>query len=102
MGSEATKGKGPVAGGDVVVFEERGGRVRPVVAETATTAADGRTYQVEYFNLDAVLSVGYRVNSKLGAEGPWSRPKAETPARVVDALERPVSVENHFDWSSRW
>lgn len=37
-----------------------------VVAKNATTAADGKTYQVEFFNLDAVLSVGYRVNSKQG------------------------------------
>jgi hypothetical protein len=29
-----------------------------VVAKNATTAADGKTYQVEYFNLDAILSVG--------------------------------------------
>jgi prophage maintenance system killer protein len=35
-----------------------------VVAKNATTAADGKTYIVEYYNLDAVLSVGYRVNSK--------------------------------------
>ena len=34
-----------------------------VVAKIATTAADGKTYQVEYFNLDAIISVGYRVNS---------------------------------------
>lgn len=34
-----------------------------VVAKNATTAADGKTYQVEYFNLDAIVSVGYRVNS---------------------------------------
>ena len=34
-----------------------------VVAKNATTAADGKTYQVEYFNLDAVIAVGYRVNS---------------------------------------
>ncbi len=37
-----------------------------VVAKTATTAADGKVYQVEYFNLDAIISVGYRVNSILG------------------------------------
>ena len=37
-----------------------------VVAKNATTAKDGKTYQVEFFNLDAVLSVGYRVNSKQG------------------------------------
>jgi prophage maintenance system killer protein/prophage antirepressor-like protein len=34
-----------------------------VVAKIATTATDGKTYQVEYFNLDAIISVGYRVNS---------------------------------------
>ncbi len=39
-----------------------------VVAKIATTAADGKTYQVEFFNLDAILSVGYRVNSKRGTQ----------------------------------
>lgn len=34
-----------------------------VVAKYATTATDGKTYQVEHFNLDAIISVGYRVNS---------------------------------------
>ncbi|MBP9726026.1 MAG: virulence protein RhuM/Fic/DOC family protein [Gammaproteobacteria bacterium] len=34
-----------------------------VVADFATTAQDGKVYQVSYYNLDAVLSVGYRVNS---------------------------------------
>ena len=34
-----------------------------VVAKNATTAADGKVYQVEYFNLDAIISVGYRINS---------------------------------------
>ena len=39
-----------------------------VVANFATTAADGKTYQVEYFNLDAIISVGYRVNSLRGTQ----------------------------------
>lgn len=39
-----------------------------VVAFFATTASDGKTYNVEYFNLDAILSVGYRVNSKRGTQ----------------------------------
>jgi len=38
------------------------------VAKNATTAADGKSYRVEYFNLDAILSVGYRVNSKRGTQ----------------------------------
>ena len=28
-------------------------------------ASDGKTYQTKFFNLDAIISVGYRVNSKL-------------------------------------
>ena len=36
------------------------------VAKFATTARDGKTYQVDYYNLDMVISVGYRVKSKNG------------------------------------
>ena len=39
-----------------------------VVAFFATTAADGKNYNVEHFNLDAIISVGYRVNSKRGTK----------------------------------
>ena len=40
----------------------------PVVAKFATTAADGKTYQVEYYNLDVIISVGYRVKSQRGVQ----------------------------------
>jgi prophage maintenance system killer protein len=46
------------------IFKEGELNRNSVVAKNATTAADGKVYQVEYYNLDAVLSVGYRVNSK--------------------------------------
>jgi hypothetical protein len=39
-----------------------------VVAVFATTADDGKVYQVEHFSLDAVLSIGYRVNSRRGTQ----------------------------------
>ena len=39
-----------------------------VVAKNATTASDGKTYQVEYFNLDVIISVGYRVKSMRGTQ----------------------------------
>ena len=41
---------------------------RSVVAKLATTAADGKTYQMEYYNLDMIISVGYRVKSYRGVE----------------------------------
>jgi len=37
-----------------------------VRAKIAHTAADGKEYQTQFYNLDAILSVGYRVNSKQG------------------------------------
>jgi len=39
-----------------------------VVAENATTTADGKTYTVAYYNLDMIISVGYRVNSRRGVQ----------------------------------
>ena len=39
-----------------------------VVAKNATTAADEKRYNVEYYNLDVILSVGYRVNSMKGTQ----------------------------------
>ncbi len=39
-----------------------------VVAKIATTASDGKIYQVDCYNLDMIISVGYRVNSKRGTE----------------------------------
>jgi len=39
-----------------------------VVADFATTATDGKTYQVTYYNLDVIISVGYRVKSLRGTQ----------------------------------
>ena len=40
----------------------------PVVAKFATTATDGKRYNTEHYNLDMILSVGYRVKSNRGVE----------------------------------
>lgn len=46
-----------------------GERIRAsVVANYATTATDGKTYQVDYYNLDVIISVGYRVKSYRGTQ----------------------------------
>lgn len=40
----------------------------PVVAKFATTALDGKSYQVEYYNIEMITSVGYRVKSQRGTQ----------------------------------
>ena len=50
------------------IFED--GELRPnsVVASYATTAADGKTYQVDHYRLEMILAVGYRVRSARGIQ----------------------------------
>lgn len=50
------------------IFSEEELTPESVVAKYATTASDGKTYQVEYYNLDVIISVGYRVKSKQGTQ----------------------------------
>ena len=50
------------------IFEEGEYISDSVVANFATTAADGKTYQVDYYNLDVIISVGYRVKSLRGTQ----------------------------------
>ena len=40
----------------------------PVVAKFATTALDGKSYQMEYYNIEMITSVGYRVKSQRGTQ----------------------------------
>lgn len=50
------------------IFNEKELERSAVVAKNATTAADGKTYQVDYFSLDVIISVGYRVKSQRGVQ----------------------------------
>ena len=50
------------------IFEENELSRDSVVAKFATTARDGKQYSVDYYNLDVIISVGYRVNSKRGVK----------------------------------
>ena len=71
-----------------------------VGAKFATTAADGKTYQVEYYNLDMIMSVGYRVKSKRGVQfRRWSNKilkqyllKGYAVNQRIEQLERRVSL----------
>ena len=50
------------------IFDEGELTRKSVVANFATTATDGKTYHVDYYNLDVIISVGYRVKSLRGTQ----------------------------------
>ena len=50
------------------IFETEELDKNSVVAKFATTASDGKIYNVDYYNLDMIISVGYRVNSKIATQ----------------------------------
>ena len=76
--------------------EELENSPKPTVAKFATTASDGKSYQVEYYNLDVIISVGYRVKSQRGVEfRRWATDvlrryivegRAENEKRLIDGL----------------
>ena len=74
------------------IFKEEELMKNSVVAFFATTASDGKTYQVEHYNLDAILSVGYRVNSKRGTQfRQWAT------QRLKDYLLKGYSINNRIN-----
>lgn len=50
------------------IFKEGELEKESVWAKFAYTAADGKVYDVDYYNLDVIISVGYRVKSKRGTQ----------------------------------
>lgn len=70
---------------------------KSVVAKNATTAADGKTYQVEYYNLDMIISIGYRVNSKQATKfRQWATKTLK--AHVVDGFTiNPKRISKNYD-----
>jgi prophage maintenance system killer protein len=50
------------------IFKEGELERTSVVAKNATTASDGKIYQVDFYNLDVIISVGYRIKSQRGTQ----------------------------------
>ena len=50
------------------IFKEKELLMSAVVKDSLTTAADGKHYRVKYYNLDVIISVGYRVKSIRGTQ----------------------------------
>jgi len=70
-----------------------------VVAFFATTASDGKKYQVEYFNLDVILSVGYRVNSKTATNfRQWATKTLREHITKGYTLNKKVLAKNYDDF----
>ena len=73
-----------------------------VVANFATTASDGKTYRVEHYNLDMIISVGYRVKSNREVEfRKWANKVLKQyiiqgyaiNEKKLEALQRTVSIQ---------
>lgn len=69
-----------------------------VYAKFAHTAADGKTYQVDFYNLDVVISVGYRVKSIQGTRfRQWAtRMLRDMLLRRVDDMRRVDKLESRM------
>jgi len=50
------------------IFEEGELHEESVVRDFRTTASDGKNYSVRHYNLDVIISVGYRVKSQQGTQ----------------------------------
>ena len=50
------------------IFEEEELEEDSVVRKFRTTAADGKSYQTKYYNLDMIISLGYRIKSKIATQ----------------------------------
>ena len=50
------------------IFEEEELDENSVVREFRTTATDGKSYNTKYYNLDMIISLGYRIKSKIATQ----------------------------------
>ncbi|MEC4184217.1 RhuM family protein [Adlercreutzia sp. R21] len=94
-------------------FEEKELEREAVVAKYATTAQDGKVYQVDHYNLDVIISVGYRVKSQQGVRfRQWATRVLKEYAvkgfalddrRLKDGRSRYFrELESDFDRAIRW
>jgi hypothetical protein len=74
------------------IFKEEELDKNSVCAKFAHTATDGKTYNTQYYNLDAILSVGYRVNSKQATKfRQWATAILKEYLLKGAAIHRPAS-----------
>ena len=80
------------------IFKEGELEKESVWAKFAYTATDGKVYNVDYYNLDVIISVGYRVKSKRGtqfriwATGEYKKYKARTLSEVDEDYLNAIKI----------
>lgn len=80
------------------IFKEGELEKESVWAKFAYTATDGKVYNVDYYNLDVIISVGYRVKSKRGtqfriwATGEYKKYKARTLSEVEEDYLNAIKI----------
>ena len=80
------------------IFKEGDSEKESVWAKFAYTATDGKVYNVDYYNLDVIISVGYRVKSKRGtqfriwATGEYKKYKARTLSTVEEDYLNSITI----------
>ena len=80
------------------IFKEGELEKESVWAKFAYTATDGKVYNVDYYNLDVIISVGYRVKSKQGtqfriwATGEYKKYKARTLSTVEEDYLNAIKI----------
>jgi hypothetical protein len=73
-----------------------------VCAQFAHTATDGKTYNTQYYSLDAILSVGYRVNSKRATKfRQWATKVLKDYLLKGASVQRPASKKELEDVEAR-
>jgi len=81
------------------IFAENELHEDSVVKESLTTAADGKNYATKFYNLDVIISVGYRVKSQRGTQfRMWTTQRLREYDRyrvLVDA--QPHAVDTDFE-----
>ena len=80
------------------IFKEGELEKESVWAKFAYTATDGKVYNVDYYNLDVIISVGYRVKSKRGtqfriwATGEYKKYKARALSTVEEDYLNAIKI----------
>ena len=80
------------------IFKEGELEKESVWAKFAYTATNGKVYNVDYYNLDVIISVGYRVKSKRGtqfriwATGEYKKYKARTLSTVEEDYLNAIKI----------